>query len=121
VLAKSNRVVRAEDYRSVVRRGRRFSGTILVAYVLRRGGDAAPRFGFIVSKAVGNAVTRNLVRRRLKAASGLVLATLEPGTDVVVRAFPPAAQATWDILHRDLETAIQRAMPAAQHTEVTGG
>jgi ribonuclease P protein component, eubacterial len=121
VLAKSNRVVRAEDYRGAVRRGRRITSASLVVYVLRRGGDAAPRFGFIVSKAVGNAVTRNLVRRRLKAASYLLLAELAPGMDVVVRALPPAARLSWVSLQRELATTLERALPTAQHTEVTGG
>jgi ribonuclease P protein component len=121
VLAKSNRVVRAEDYKGAVRRGRRISGASLVVYVLRHGGRTMPRFGFIVSKAVGNAVTRNRVRRRLKAASYLALTKVEPGMDVVVRALPSAAQATWASLQRELNAAIDHALPAVHHAEMTGG
>ena len=42
-----------------------------------------PRFGFTVTKAIGNAVTRNRVRRRLKAAVSVVAGELaRPGYDM---------------------------------------
>lgn len=116
MLAKTHRVVRAEDYRGTVRRGRRITSSSLVAYVLNRADDAPARFGFIVSKAVGNAVTRNLVRRRLKAASFELLDTVPLGTDVVVRALPGAAQADWTTVQHDVRTVLERGLvPTAQH------
>ena len=116
MLAKTHRVGRAEDYRGTVRRGRRITSSSLVAYVLNRADDAPARFGFIVSKAVGNAVTRNLVRRRLKAASFELLDTVPLGTDVVVRALPGAAQADWTTVQHDVRTVLERGLvPTAQH------
>ncbi|MGH1550083.1 ribonuclease P protein component [Leifsonia poae] len=52
-----------------VRRGARFSGASTLTYIRPNPDSDTVRFGFIVSKAVGNAVTRNLIRRRLKAAA----------------------------------------------------
>lgn len=52
--------------------------------------DSVPRFGFIVSKSVGNAVVRNRVRRRMSEVVRAELAGL-PLADVVIRAFPAAA------------------------------
>lgn len=69
------------------------------------------RFGFIVSKSVGNAVRRNLVRRRLKAAAYDLLPRFRSGgqgLDVVVRALPASAQAPWASLHEDLLQASTR-------------
>jgi ribonuclease P protein component len=44
-----------------------------------------PRFGFTVTKKIGNAVTRNRIRRRLKAAlTELAPALAQPGFDYVV-------------------------------------
>lgn len=71
--------------------------------------------GFIVSKAVGNAVTRNLVKRRLRAivAEQLRVAdgplNADTGNAVVIRALPPSAQASWDDLKRDVETGLSKA------------
>lgn len=56
--------------------------------------DEVSRVGLVVSKAVGNAVTRTRVKRRLRAQMALLLPTLQVGTDVVIRANPPAAHAT---------------------------
>ncbi len=70
MLAKANRITSADDYRSVVRRGgAKVAGAHTVSYVRPRDTGVDARFGFIVSKKVGTAVRRNLVRRRLKAAS----------------------------------------------------
>jgi ribonuclease P protein component len=112
VLARTHRVVRAEDYRGTVRRGRRITSPHLVAFVRTRGDDAPVRFGFIVSKAVGNAVTRNRVRRRLKAVCFELLSELAPGSDIVVRALPAAAQADWTTLQHDVRDAVERGLAA---------
>lgn len=47
-----------------------------------------------MSKAVGNAVTRTRVKRRLRARAAEVLPHIPAGTDVVIRANPAAAAAT---------------------------
>lgn len=44
----------------------------------------------MVSKAVGNAVTRNRVKRRLRHLAAASLPTIAFPVDVVVRALPPA-------------------------------
>ena len=73
MLARAHRITRGADYRSVVRRGRRCVGAHLMSYTAVSVDATPSRFGFIVSKQVGSAVTRNTVRRRLKAISaGLV-------------------------------------------------
>ena len=43
------------------------------------------RWGFVVSKAVGSAVVRNAVKRRLRAAAQQLLSEVG-GVDVVIRA-----------------------------------
>lgn len=49
------------------------------------------RAGFIVSRAVGNAVRRNRVKRRLRHLAAAALPAAPFAVDVVVRALPPAA------------------------------
>lgn len=117
VLARADRLVRAADYRATVRRGRRSSTPALLVYALPREGDIGARFGFIVSRAVGNAVVRNRVRRRLKAICfGLApaLADRRPGIDVVIRAHPPAATASWNELSADVVRLVSKLVPASE-------
>lgn len=62
-----------------------------------------PRVGFVVSKAVGNAVVRNRTKRVLRAVMAGRVAALPPGTDVVIRANPAAAGAPTPRLAADLD------------------
>lgn len=73
-------------------------------------GDARRMAGFAVSRAVGGAVIRNRVKRRLRAAMASRVAQLPPGTAVVVRALPASATATFDELQRDLDGALHQAL-----------
>ena len=106
MLAKANRVVRPEDFRTVVRRGRRSNSPLAVYYRLERA-DADPvRFGFIVSRAVGGAVERNLLRRRMRAVGRQLVDAGAQGSDVVVRALPGSAQRGWASLSADMHDAL---------------
>jgi ribonuclease P protein component len=65
--------------------------------------------GFVVSKAVGNAVTRNRVKRRLRALTAERIAGLPADTGLVVRALAPAAEADYATLAHDLDGALRTA------------
>ena len=82
VLSKQRRINRGEDFRRILRRGRRTSHAagVFVALPAER-----PRFGFIVSKAVGNAVERNKAKRLLRAAARMTLEQ-DVNAEIVVKA-----------------------------------
>ncbi|TFD53865.1 ribonuclease P protein component [Cryobacterium sp. Hh11] len=120
MLAHVNRITSGSDYQGVVRRGVRIVGAHTVLYI--RKSDARPgsaqtdavdpvRFGFIVAKNVGDAVRRNLVRRRLKAVTFELLPAVTPGTDVVIRALPTARDAAWQTLHDEVQRSLSRPVP----------
>ena len=62
------------------------------------------RFGLSVSKRVGPAVTRNLVKRRLRHA--LVEMNIAAGWDVVVTAKPQSSTMTYSALARSIENSL---------------
>ncbi|MFF9319920.1 ribonuclease P protein component [Streptomyces sp. NPDC014735] len=118
MLPTENRLRRREDFATAVRRGRRAGRPLLVVH-LRSGatdphvtGEDAPppRAGFVVSKAVGRAVVRTAVKRRLRHLVRERLALLPPGSLVVVRALPGAGDAEHEQLARDLDAALQRLL-----------
>ena len=115
MLASANRIVRGDDYRNVVRRGRKSATAHVVVSVVRQpvGCNGPTRFGFIVAKTVGNAVTRNLIRRRLKAIAHDLLAETPQGFDVVVRVLPAASQAGWPTLLEDVTRSFARGVEKA--------
>jgi ribonuclease P protein component len=106
VLATRNRLRTSTDFSTTVRSGVRNGRRNLVLYTAPIGTGEPSRIGFIVSKAVGNAVTRNLVKRRLREAGALSLKRHGTGLAVVVRALPAAATASWDQLLTDYNAAL---------------
>ncbi|MVO88877.1 ribonuclease P protein component [Streptomyces sp. p1417] len=118
MLPTEHRLRRREDFATAVRRGRRAGRPLLVVH-LRSGatdphvpGESLPppRAGFVVSKAVGGAVVRNKVKRRLRHLMSDRAAQLPPGSLVVVRALPGAGDADHAQLARDLDAALERLL-----------
>ena len=71
--------------------------------------SSAALVGFVVPKAVGGAVERNRVKRRLRALMRDRAGELHPGSRVVVRALAPSAAATSVELATDLDVALASA------------
>jgi ribonuclease P protein component len=73
------------------------------------GCDAPVRVGFTASRKVGNAVTRNRAKRRLRGLAPLVLLREgEPGTDYVLIARAGTAGRPYATLVADLKVALRR-------------
>lgn len=85
-------------------------GLIVQAGVSPEAGDeGSMRVGFTVSKKVGNAVERNRVRRRLRAAADRVLpADGRTGRDYVVIGRKAALERPFSDLVQDMRTAINK-------------
>jgi len=112
VLPAESRMRRSADFEVTVRRGSRAGRALLTGHLLVRpgGGARAPLVGFVVSKAVGNAVVRNKVRRRLRSLARGYLATLPGGSLLVIRAHPQAAAARQADLAADLDLVMGTLM-----------
>jgi len=89
--------------------GRRRGGELLITHAFSTDPGLPARFGFVVSKAVGPAVRRNAVKRRLRALCAERIAAGSAGVDVVVRALPAAATASYDALRAELAGQLGRA------------
>lgn len=144
MLPARSRVHRSGEFRTAVRCGVRAGRPTVVVHAVRlepagspelstgsvdnsspvQGTDETdPRVGFIVSKAVGNAVTRNRVKRRLRHLSRDLLRTTPDRTLVVVRALP-GASARPERVTEDLGSAwtgVLRKLDARQAGRDSGG
>jgi ribonuclease P protein component len=121
MLSSKNRMRLSADFSTTVRSGARSGRRNLVLYAVPTALDQPSIFGFIVSKAVGNAVTRNLVKRRLREIAVHTLRAYPQGLSVVVRALPPAAKADFGALSNDYRktfaaatSKFRAALPAAE-------
>jgi len=103
-------VVKPSDFRAIVRRGRRTSTPSTLIYRVERDPADPARFGFIVAKTVGNAVERNLVRRRMRAVCRSIVDAGGRGSDVVVRALPGSAQRDWVSLSAEMHAILDPAL-----------
>jgi len=113
VLPHQARLRSRAEFAEVTRRGTRAGAPDLVVYLWPGDPAASTRAGFVVSRAVGSAVIRNHVRRRLRHLVRDRLDRLPPGSRLVVRATPSAAAATPAALAAQLDAALKRlATPA---------
>lgn len=110
MLATRNRLRTALDFSTTVRSGVRHGRRNVVLYTAAIAADEPSRIGFIVSKGVGNAVTRNLVKRRLREAGAASLREYGTGFAIVVRALPASANSNWDQLLADYNAALDSTM-----------
>lgn len=109
MLPREHRLTSPDDFRIAVRKGRRAGTPTLVAHLwVDEQADGPVRVGFVVSKAVGPAVLRNQVKRRLRHLAREQISSLPGSAVLVVRALPAAASASYDVLQADLTAALAR-------------
>jgi ribonuclease P protein component len=122
VLAAAQRLRRREEFAATIRAGQRAGRGVVVVHLdaprdapvdptpaPAERADLPARAGFVVPKAVGKAVDRNKVRRRLRHLIREHLAGLPAGAAVVVRALPGAADREYRELAADLDAALVAA------------
>jgi len=95
------RLVRRAEYDAVYREGRRRSSREFTLF-LRPNGLASSRFGWSIKKALGNAVRRNRIRRRLREIVRLHRQEIAPGWDIVIHPRSSAGTQEFSALQAEL-------------------
>jgi ribonuclease P protein component len=110
VLPARHRLRAAADFSATVRGagGARSGGRLLVVHARDRADlvTSGPRIGFVVSKAVGGAVTRNRTKRVLRHLVADRLPGIPTSLDLVVRANPASSAATTAQLAAELDRTL---------------
>ncbi|WIM67689.1 ribonuclease P protein component [Corynebacterium breve] len=112
MLPTAHKLASSGDFRWTMKTGTRAGSRTLVVYHAARTEPVitgGPRFGLIVSKAVGNAVIRHRTSRRLRHLCMGLVDKLDPATDIVIRALPGSGVATSAELNDDLTAALGKA------------
>ena len=110
---KSVRLLRSSDFRKVYDNGARYSCPLFSAFYLAQpeGGRAV---GFTTPKKLGNAVKRNRIRRRVREAARLELATLSAGWSIVFNPRPKVLDCIFTDLRREVKRLFIRCASSPQ-------
>jgi ribonuclease P protein component len=100
------------DYDAVYREAKRRSSRQFTLF-LRPNGLPISRFGWSIKKALGNAVHRNRIRRRLREILRLHRAEIAGGWDVVIHPRSSVATVEFATLATELVKLIPREAPPA--------
>ena len=133
---RRSRLLRHADFERVYKQGRRhFSATMTVFYLRRpddqtAGAKAAQglRVGFTVGRALGGAVRRNRMKRRLREAVRFTMPPNAPGADVVINPKKTLLSADFEAVVNEvaqafvvIEKKLAKADPAAAIGKKAGG
>jgi ribonuclease P protein component len=112
VLPARNRMRSSVEFTLAVKSGVRSAQPDIVVHARRASAPAAgeaAQVGLIVTKAVGGAVDRHRVARRLRHAARSVMTEFNPADRVVIRALPSSCEASVSRLEQQLRAGVRRA------------
>jgi len=107
---------RSTEFDATVRYGvRAVQSDVIVHIRVGSDGDEAdgPRVGLIVGRAVGSAVDRHRVARRLRHVVRTMLGDLQQSDQVVIRALPSSRQVSSARLEQQLRSVLRRGCELA--------
>ena len=110
VFHRDCRLTRTADYDAVYREGRRRSSREFTIFI-RPNGINISRFGWSIKKALGTAVRRNRIRRRLREIVRLHQKEIAPGWDIVIHPRSSVATAAFTFIAEELLRLIPRSSP----------
>lgn len=103
------RLKKRSDFRHVFRRGQSYANRQFVLYFCKRRTKGPFRIGISVSKKVGNAVTRNRLKRMIKEITRHWADYIKIQTDLVVIVRKPAAKMDYHQLKRSLRHLFNKS------------
>jgi ribonuclease P protein component len=106
---RTARLLRRIEYVAVYRGGKRRSSSQFVIFV-RRNGTAHTRFGSSVKKALGGAVVRNRIRRRIREILRLHRSEIPTGWDIVIHPRASVARIEFSRLTEELLSLLRSAL-----------
>jgi ribonuclease P protein component len=109
---RTSRVLRTAEFRLVYDHGVRLSNSLFAAFCLARteaGGGA--RLGLTVPRAIGGAVARNRIKRRLREAFRLHRSEFGPQWDIVINPRRAALGAPFSEIEQAFRKVIEKCGP----------
>jgi len=105
---KQYRLLRSSDYRRVYRDGMRVSGPYFRVFCAASEEAPGPRVGLTVPRALGKAVVRNRIKRRMREAVRYEIGNLDPRWNVVFNPRKPVVDAPMLELRREVQRVFRK-------------
>ena len=105
---KRVRLLRSQDFRRVYDTGVKHACPLFAAFYVRDPESVGPRIGFTAPRALGKAVARNRIRRRVREAVRQRLDRLNPQWSIVINPRRKALDAPMPDLLREVERLFLR-------------
>ncbi|MCM3762788.1 ribonuclease P protein component [Alkalihalobacillus oceani] len=115
-MKKKQRIKKNEDFSLVFKQGHSVANRQFVLYVLPKEGQTYFRLGLSVSKRVGNAVTRNRIKRYVREVFQAKREQLEAGADYVVIARKPTAEMNLQEIEQSMLHVLRKARAIKKRT-----
>ncbi|WP_067727764.1 ribonuclease P protein component [Oceanobacillus damuensis] len=101
-MKKQYRIKKNEEFQSAFKHGKSFANRQLVIYYLKKNDQKHFRVGLSVGKKIGNAVTRNRIKRYLRQAFQELEERIRHPYDIVIIARNPTREMSYDEVKKSL-------------------
>lgn len=119
-LPREQRMTRPGEYAAVRNQGKTCAGRLLMVALLEKPDLGSARFGFTITRKVGNAVVRNKLRRRLREITREAAGEISAGGFVVTIPRFGAATAEFQTLRREWRWAARKLGILPSKSRTTG-
>lgn len=108
-MQKAYRLKKNNDFQAVFKNGKSMANRQFVIYHLHKSGQTHFRLGLSVSKRIGNAVTRNHIKRLVREVFTSLQDQLKQDADYVVIARKPTAHMDYHQVESSLRHVLKKA------------
>ncbi len=108
-MKKEFRLKKNRDFQAVFRKGKSYANRQFVVYVLDKKGQSHFRIGLSVSRRIGNAVTRNRIKRYIRQFFQELEKSIAQDKDYVIIARKPAAEMDYHQVKKSLQHVLKLA------------
>jgi ribonuclease P protein component len=108
-MKKELRIKKSKEFQEAFKNGKSFANRQFVVYVLKKVDQDYFRIGLSVSKKLGNAVTRNQIKRYIRQTMLELKDEVQTGNDYVIIARKPVAEMGMHEVKKSLEHVLKVA------------
>jgi ribonuclease P protein component len=108
-MRRKYRIKKNEDFQTVFKQGKSIANRQFVIYMLQRPEEKELRIGLSVSKKIGNAVTRNRIKRLIRQVFLEEKHRIVSGKEFIIIARKPAAEMDYHEVKSSLNHLFRKA------------